>query len=203
MHASSPRPSSAPAADADVAQPRLIKWRSADRRYLPILAILVFALAATITLLYVVFEFSHVEGDSMLPALQHNDRLLVTRGYDAPQRGDIVAFDATDQDGQRVSLIKRVIGIPGDSIEMVGDSAYVNGEPSSVAPGALIGTDSRTLGPLTVPEGTVFVLGDNRPISLDSRFIGAIPLSSITGRAHSIVLPLSRFGRIDVTSDGS
>lgn len=178
-------------------RPSFIPWRPGDRLYLPLLAVLVFVLAATITLLYVVFSVSRVDGDSMAPVLEHNDRLLLTRGYDQPRRGDVVAFTATTRDGQEESLIKRIIAVEGDEVEIVGDVAYVNGESSSVAPWAIVGNDSYHLKPATVPEGTVYVLGDNRPVSLDSRFIGVVPLKSIKGRGYAIVWPISRLSRID------
>ena len=176
-------------------RPSLIPWRRGDRLYLPLLAVLVFVLATTITLLYVVFNVVRVDGDSMAPVLQHNDRLLVTRGYGEPRIGDIVAFEMRTRDGQLVSLVKRVVAVGGDEIEILGDVAYVNGELSSVAPDAVIGNETIHLGPALVPEGSVFVLGDNRPVSLDSRFIGTVPLDSVTGRGYAIVWPMSRLAR--------
>jgi signal peptidase I len=174
-----------------------ILWRPSDsRHYLPLVALVVI-LAALVTLLYFVFSVIRVDGGSMLPALEHNDRILVTRGYSTPERGDVVAFFAVERDGSRVRLLKRVVAVPGDSVEIVGDSAYVNGELSLVAPTATVSPDGWRSGPITVPEGTVFVLGDNRPESLDSRIFGPVPLSSVIGRATAIVLPLSRSTMID------
>lgn len=183
-----------------MSQPSFIAWRSKDLRFIPLLALLVFALAATVTLLYVVFSVVRVDGDSMMPVLEHNDRLLVTRGYDEPRRGDIVAFRMRTRDGQLVSLIKRVVAIEGDEVQIDGDVAYVNGQVSEVAPRALIGGEQIRLGPIIVPEGTIYVLGDNRPVSLDSRFIGVVPLDTVTGCGWMIVWPPYRLARIDGAS---
>lgn len=173
-----------------------ILWRPSDGRHFLSLMALVAILAALVTLLYVVFTVIRVDGDSMLPALEHNDRILVTRGYSNPQAGDIVAFFAVDYDGTRIRVVKRVVAVPGDSVEIVGDSAYVNGELSLVAPTATVSPDGQRTGSITVPEGTVFVLGDNRPDSLDSRIFGPIPLTSVIGRAKAIILPPSRVRRL-------
>lgn len=177
--------------------PRLIAWRDRDRRYLLLAGVLVFVLAALVTVLYVAFSVLAVDGDSMAPALRDTDRVLLTRGYDAPRRGDIIAFDAQDAAGRRVPLIKRVVALPGDSVEIIGDSAWVNGELSLVAPTAHVGTSAVRFGPIVVPEGSVYVLGDNRPVSLDSRFIGPIPIDTITGRAVAVILPVFRIRAID------
>ncbi len=177
--------------------PRLIAWRSSDRHFLPIAVALVIVLAVAVTLLYVVHNVLKVDGASMEPTLLQSDRVLVTRGYDRPEVGDIVSFTSVDRNGTTVRLIKRVVALAGDRVEIVGDSAYVNGESSVAAPDAYIGSASYRLGPMTVPDGSVYVLGDNRPVSLDSRNIGFVPLSSIEGEVVAVILPPSRMGRID------
>ncbi len=96
----------------------------------------------------------------------------------APERGDIIAFTTPDQPNW--PFLKRVIGLPGDTVEEVDGVVMVNGapldEPYTIA-------DKRTLGPWTVEPGHLFVMGDNRPDSLDSRFsMGQVPLSDVTGK---------------------
>ena len=178
-------------------QPRFIAWRSSDRRFILVVVLLVAILTALITPLYLVYNVRRIDGASMEPALLEGDRILLTRGYDDPHAGDIVSFTAVDQSGQEVRLIKRVVAIPGDSVEVLGDSVYVNGELSIVAPTARVGADSYRLGPMTVPEGSVYVVGDNRPVSLDSRHLGFVPLTSIAGKAVAVILPLSHIRGID------
>ena len=177
--------------------PRFILWRPTDSGFLLLSALLVFVLAATVTLLYVVHTVRKIDGPSMEPTLVQGDRILVTRGYEVPAAGDIVSFMTVDQDGREVDLIKRVVAVPGDTVEIVGDSAYVNGELSDAPPRAQVGTRTFRLGPMTVPEGSVYVLGDNRPVSLDSRFLGFIPLGSIRGKAVALIFPPRRMGGID------
>ena len=145
---------------------------------------------------YIVFTVVRIDGHSMTPTLLHADRVLVTRGYAHAERGDIVSI-VTVEDGQRVDYVKRVIGVPGDEVEYHGDVAYINGEPSTVAPHAIISTEDPVTDPFTVPEGQVVVLGDNRPVSLDSRFIGPVPLTAVQGRVVAVILPLTRFTVID------
>lgn len=177
--------------------PRFILWRRTDKGFLLLVAVLVFVLAGSVTLLYGVNTVRKIDGPSMEPTLIQGDRILVTRGYRAPAVGDVVSLITVDREGQEVDLIKRVIALPGDTVEIVGDSAYVNGVLSAAAPRAQIGTQSYRLGPMTVPEGAVYVLGDNRPVSLDSRMLGFVPITSVRGKATAIIFPPARMGTID------
>lgn len=180
-----------------MASPRFILWRQSDRRLYVTLLILAVLLVVLVALLNVVFGVSKIDGPSMEPTLREGDRILITRGYDEPLAGDLVSFVSADRNGRPIRMIKRVVAVPGDTIEVLGDSAWVNGRPSEVAPAAYIGTESYRLGPMTVPEGTVYVLGDNRPVSLDSRWIGFVPLATIRGKAVTIIFPPLRMGGID------
>ncbi len=179
-------------------RPRFILWRPGDRRYVPLVVALTVLLAALVTIFFVVFTVIRVRGDSMLPNLDRDDRVLFTRAYAAPTAGDIVSIAVIDG-GEPSGIIKRVVAVPGDEIELIGDIAWVNGRLSEAAPGAIVGDGTARLGPLTVPDGTVFVLGDNRPGSLDSRHLGPIPLSAVRGRAVAIIMPITRFRVIDET----
>lgn len=177
--------------------PRFILWRRTDRAFFVLAGLLVFSLAALVTLLYGVHTVRKIDGPSMEPTLVQDDRVLVTRGYEIPAVGDIVSFATVDRSGQEVDLIKRVVALPGDTVEIVGDSVYVNGDLSTAAPHAQVGDQTYRLGPMTVPEGAVYLLGDNRPVSLDSRILGFVPISSIRGKAVAVIFPLSRAGAID------
>jgi len=117
----------------------------------------------------------------MSPTLRAGDRVVVDPNAYAgswPERGDIIVF--TVSDAPDILAIKRVIGLPGDVIRQADGNIYVNGvalvEPYAVQ-------DSRTLGPWVVAADRVFVVGDNRPGSNDSRYtMGQIPMSEIVGQ---------------------
>lgn len=140
-----------------------------------------------------------IDGSSMNPTLEHRDRLLVNRvsaHLNRYSRGDIVEFKAPDRDGD---YIKRIIGLPGDVVEIIEESVYVNGEKIvedyTSAENTLVTRDtSRWI----IEEGEAFVLGDNRlpGASHDSRSFGPIPIKSIVGTAFFRFLPPGRIGRL-------
>jgi signal peptidase I len=155
---------------------------------------------------------------SMEPQLLIGDRVAVSRiayRIHDPHRGDIVVFPAPGSppdtsalpsrlledvaegigidEPDEEELIKRVIGLPGELVEARDGHVYVNGR-ELLEP--YLPPDVRTVfpsGPVTVPEGEVFVLGDNRENSYDSRYIGTIPIDSIVGRAVARIWPLDRW----------
>jgi signal peptidase I len=152
-------------------------------------------LAATIVF-YVLFSPLRVVGDSMLPTLLSGDRVLRTKSYKQPSRGDVVIIDASTE-SDKDDVIKRVVAVQGDVVEIRDDVAIVNGVREATA-GVLTGApqDPYAIGAITVPPGHVYVLGDNRPVSLDSRYLGPVPLDHVRGEARFIFLPLSRFGAV-------
>ncbi len=182
--------------------PRFIPTLPSDRRHLPLLLILVVALAVLVTVLYVTHDAETVSGPSMEPTLLSGDRILITKGYSRPARGDIVSFAAVIS-GKPDTLIKRVVAIPGDSVEVFGDRIFVNGTESPFDSVVIIGNEQFHLGPMDVAAETVYVAGDNRPVSLDSRFIGPVPLANIKGRAVWIFSPVTRVRRIDASGSPS
>jgi len=136
-----------------------------------------------------------VLGPSMLPTLQEGERLLVSRlAYwsSTPQRGDIVIFHPP-QDPQGTPLVKRVIGLPGDVIEVHEQRVILNGEPLD-EPYLPPGTATIGVGSWEVPAGEYFVMGDNRPSSSDSRRWGTAPLDLIIGKAWIVYWPPARWG---------
>jgi signal peptidase I len=162
-------------------------------------------------------QATRVEGPSMEPTLQNNQRLIVEKlsfRVRAPQRGDIVVFrlpsdeppSVVDQvrtllrtalSGDRVSdghdpLIKRIIGLPGELIEVRDGHVYVNGD--MLEEPYLTQLTHRGTGPQTIAEDHVFVLGDNRGASNDSRVFGQVPITRIIGRAWVRYWPLSEMG---------
>ena len=91
-------------------------------------------------------------------------------------------------------IVKRLVGLPGDSVEIRGGVIRVNGKVFPPPPGGRVA--AKDFGPFRVPQGHLFFLGDNGPVSLDSRQLGAIPLKDLYGRVVLRYLPLSRWGFI-------
>lgn len=138
---------------------------------------------------YVFFSPHRVNGDSMEPSLRHGERTLVTRGYDKPQRGDVIVFTAINERNRPEDLVKRIVALPGDTVSVAGGVATVNGVPEAQGSFFADPSDTHVIEPVTVPQGMVFVMGDNRPVSLDSRYIGFVPLSSTVGKVVVIWAP--------------
>ncbi|MBB4823951.1 signal peptidase I [Sporosarcina luteola] len=167
--------------------------------------LIAFGLAAIIRIF--LFTPIVVDGISMMPTLEDGDRMIVNKiGYTigSPDRFDIVVFHAPEQK----DYIKRVIGLPGDTVEYRDDVLYINGEAyeepyleqykKAVTDGPL--TEDFTLEEKidmnTVPEGYVFVMGDNRRKSKDSRHIGAVPIDEIIGSTKFVFWPIEEFGMV-------
>ncbi|TLM85180.1 MAG: signal peptidase I [Actinobacteria bacterium] len=167
-----------------------------DRLARRLLIPLAVSLAFVVLIFYVLFNGTRVDGDSMEPTFMNGDRLLMTRGYTALHRGDVVVFSATDDFGKRAELMKRVVAIGGDTIQVTQDTAWVNGKQESGYPLIKSAQDPADAGPYTVPKNTVFVLGDNRPISFDSRMLGSIPMKTVKGRVVFRWGPIWRSGPI-------
>lgn len=137
------------------------------------------------------------------PGCHNNDRVLVDKvsyRFRAPERGEIVVFDGRGsftQQAQQKDFIKRVIGLPGDTVECCDDAGHVvvNGHP--LAEPYLFEDDAREFAPVTVPAGRLFVMGDHRCCSDDSRVKGTVPIDRVVGRAFATVWPPSRVGGLE------
>jgi len=147
----------------------------------------------------------YVGSESMEPTLHGcqgctNDHLLINElAYDLgrPERGDIVLFQ--DPQGGEEPLIKRVVGLPGDTLKIRGGKLFVNGElqrePYVINKPCLRGAPRTcSFGAITVPKGHVFVMGDNRAHSYDSRFFGPVPEGDLIGEALFRFWPPGRIG---------
>ncbi|MFS7408890.1 signal peptidase I [Carnobacterium maltaromaticum] len=167
------------------------------------------AVALTVVLLLRTFIFSPVivKGESMSPTLANSDRILLLK-MEKVKRFSIVTFPAPDDPSQ--NYVKRVIGLPGDSISYKNDVLEINGkayeepyldEYKAQLPERTLLTNDFTLEQITgdevVPEGEYLVLGDNRQNSKDSRMIGYIKADDIQGVADYRIWPIKIFGRID------
>lgn len=162
--------------------------RLAAAVFIPLLVLF----AAVVLVFYVLFSASVVDGESMLPTLRPADRLLVSSSYRVPERGDVVVARVIGQDGTPEEVVKRVIAVPGDRVEIKDDLAFVNGRPETQgsivrAPGLGVNVAEQKLSP-----GDVYLLGDNRPVSYDSRYLGPVPISNIEGKAVFIFAPIDR-----------
>ena len=176
-------------------------------------------------------DWNDVPTGSMKPTIQEGDRVVVNKlaydlkipfttiqvfQWDDPTRGDIVVL-FSPVDGTR--LVKRVVAVPGDQVEMRDNQLYVNGKVARQSPIAIVSADDygsayvldeeldghnhkmmvtpdipavRSFGPVVVPDGNYFVLGDNRDNSNDSRFIGFIERRRIVGEAVAVAFSLDR-----------
>lgn len=145
-----------------------------------------------------VFQAFYIPSTSMMPTLHVHDRVLVNKlsdDLDGIHRGDLVVFERPDDDdGVGVDdLIKRVIGMPGDTVEVRDSTVLIDGDPLD-EPYLPEGLDYPDMAPVVVPAGEIFVMGDNRPDSRDSRVFGPIPQEDIVGRAFFRIWPLTRLG---------
>ena len=163
------------------------------------------------------FQAFYIPSESMVDTLQVDDRILVnklTYRFGEPQRGDVVVFDQTPDDGESLlgallrnlaesvgartpeaELIKRVIALPGETIEIRNNTVFIDGfalDEPYLPPATRTRWDNRE--PLLIPQGEYFVMGDNRARSLDSRSFGPVSESEIVGKAFVIIWPTSRWG---------
>lgn len=140
-----------------------------------------------------VFATSVVEGESMVPALEDGERIIFNKliyFISEPKRGDIVIIQQPQK-----NYVKRVIGLPGEIIQMKHHTLYINGSAQStyfVNELYTVATDD--FGPINVPEDSYFVLGDNRAISKDSRNgLGFINRDEIVGRSEFVIAPFDEW----------
>jgi signal peptidase I len=208
-----------PAGGLAVAEPRPAEPER-TRPFLQELPVLVLvALVLAILLKTFVVQAFYIPSGSMEPTLEPGDRVLVQKVVYGPDRGDVIVFsDPKGRPGpdrgivggffhwlsdalgierpEHEDFIKRVMGLPGETVELRGGKLFVDG--SRVPEPFLHGPpDTRDYGPVDVPDDALVVLGDNRTNSNDSRFgLGFIPLDKVIGRAFAIVWPPSRIGWI-------
>lgn len=191
-----------PPAPANVPEPAVEPARRAGRRTSPLLAI-----AETVVITIAVFALTQafvartyaVQQTSMQQTLEPGERIFVdelTPRFDPYKRGDIVVFNAPAEAGAAEPLVKRVIGVAGDTVQLVGGRVVVNGKPL-VEPYVYGSDGTLPYGDQfswTIPAGYIFVMGDHRDVSRDSREFGPIPVSSVIGRAWLRFYPLDTFG---------
>ena len=163
----------------------------------------IFVIAVTV-LFDLAIPRSLVSGHSMEPTFYGDDRLVVSRVHyllGAPQRGDIIVFNSLDprESADGVMLIKRVIGLPGETVELRDQTVYVDGsrldEPYILEPCRISSSRCRDR-TWTLGRGEYFVMGDNRNNSKDSRVFNAVPLHKIVGQVIFRYFPINSIGII-------
>jgi len=169
------------------------------------LVVLAVALSAAFAVRFWVLQQFYISGPSMETTLYSNDRVLVNKlsyRLHGVHRGDVVVFDRITRNGNEVAhddLIKRVVALSGETIEIRNCAVYIDGsvlqEPYLPSRDTDLPTPQEQcrvgdMRRVTVPPGHVFVMGDNRPESFDSRSFGSIPESLIVGRAFAVVWPV-------------
>lgn len=147
---------------------------------------------AVFLVFYVFFDSVQVDGDSMDPTLFNGDHLLITKQYANPARGDIVVTRDDVRAFGGEGIVKRVLALPGDTVSVVDDVVYVNGRREAKRDLLLDSHDPANVDDYHVPAGYVFLVGDNRPVSLDSRMYGAVSLDVIDGKAVFVWAPITR-----------
>ena len=166
------------------------------RAILEIVQALALAVVISVVLNLFVVQVTEVRQRSMELTLEQNDRVLVSKldyRFGTPQRGDIVVFNPpTDS---TIPYVKRVIAVGGDTIDLRDGKVYVNGKLIEYAAtrGQPTTPQAATIRfPFTVPEGAIFVLGDNRQSSSDSRTFGSVPVGNIIGKVILRFWPFDR-----------
>ena len=149
---------------------------------------IVLAIIIAVVIRLFLFEVFLVEGSSMYPTLQNHERLIVNKAtyyFHEPEQGDIVVFSYSTQR----DFIKRVVAVEGDTVEISDNRLYVNGELMDES--YLEAYQVLDFGPVLIPEDHIFVLGDNRGNSMDSRdpSVGYVSLESVKGKAVVVFWP--------------
>ncbi len=166
--------------------------------FIEFVEIIVGALVAAILVLTLICRTGVVDGDSMVPTMHEGDRYIISDLFYTPQQNDIVVF-RPKVEGENELWIKRVIAVEGQTVYIDPDTyrVFVDGvlldEPYLGGMGTIPHT---TQNPITVPEGCVYVLGDNRAISKDSRYrdVGCVEIGQLAGRVILRFWPLEDFG---------
>jgi len=170
--------------------------------FLDFIQIIIFAVSIFLFVYLLILQPHKINGESMETNFHNGEYILtqkVTYYFSKPQRGDVIVFKAPP-DGHD-EYIKRIIGIPGDTVKVQNCKVYVNGKAIDepylrpnlcTSPGTFSGEGKE----ITVTDNNYYVLGDNRPHSLDSRYFGLIGRDKFTGKAWIVYWPLKYAGVI-------
>jgi len=161
-------------------------------------------LAVGLAMVIIIFLYQpvKVEGTSMAPLLTDQERIFINKfvyRFEPIERGDVVVFWYPLDRSK--SFIKRVVGLPGETVEIRQGRVYVNGKRLSEPYVPPQFTDVSTFGPVRVPPDEYFVMGDHRASSNDSRVFGPVPNRYIYGKAVFAYWPMERFGSIPPSAE--
>jgi signal peptidase I len=204
---STPQPNSKPHSplDQDLSHSPDKKPANQPNPWVEVLQTVGLSVVLALGIRHFVAEARYIPSGSMEPTLEVNDRLVVEKvsyHFNPPERGDIVVFwppeGLTPPGQRRDAFIKRVIGLPGDVVEVRDGQVYINNE--ALAEDYIKAPPDYQWGPEEVPEGAYLVLGDNRNSSYDSHAWGFLPGDNIIGKAVVRFWPLDRLGWLDTES---
>ena len=165
-----------------------------NKKYILKETLLVLAMAVAIYLsVYAIFQQHIVKHTSMVPTFREGQRIFINKLVDKPDRGNIIVFKNPDNP-KDTPLIKRVIGLPGEEIEVRSGFVYIDGSP--LIENYINEMPRYTMPNIVVPDGEYFVLGDNRNSSRDSHTGWTVPQDDILGKAWLSIWPLDQFGLV-------
>jgi len=181
----------------------LLKKQDSKEEIIDFVKTIIIAAAVMLFVRFFIVQPFVVKGSSMEPNFYEKDYLIVNEisyRFNAPKRGDIIVFKY--QEGNKKEyLIKRIVGLPGESVVIKDGKVYVkNSDGQLLLEEPYLPIDRETKGEMTeeIKEGNFFVLGDNRPVSLDSRYFGQISGSKIVGKVLLRGFPFNKFGLIEM-----
>jgi len=165
---------------------------------------LLIAIGLALVIIVFLYQPVKVEGTSMAPLLSDQERIFINKfvyRFEPIQRGDVVVFWYPLDHSK--SFIKRVVGLPGETVEIRQGALYVNGKNVAEPYVPPQYEDLSDFGPVRVPKDSFFVLGDHRVSSNDSRVFGPVPSRYIYGRAVFAYWPVDHFGSLDTAEANS
>jgi signal peptidase I len=181
--------------DAETVKHR--KRRTGTRQAIEWVILIGAALFIAVLIKTFLFQAFFIPSGSMIPTLKVNDRVLVNKlSYKTHDihRGDIVVFSKPPGETDNIKdLVKRVIALPGETVEGRDNHIYINGKLLE-EPYLPAGTMTTSFSPRKIPANSMWVMGDNRTESRDSRYFGPIKESSVVGRVFLRIWPLNRLG---------
>lgn len=164
----------------------------------------VIAMVIAFLTLTIVFRTGYVDGDSMVSTLSNNDRYIISGLFYTPKQGDIIVFQPEKEYESNNNLwVKRVIAVGGQEVNIIDGYVYVDGEKidepylNENNAGKTYPRNNSLTYPCEVPEGYVFLMGDNRYISKDSRSIGCVDSRRILGKLILRYYPFNAIGTVD------
>ncbi|NPV26422.1 MAG: signal peptidase I [Firmicutes bacterium] len=162
------------------------------------ISIVVVAYLLSLVLKTFVIEARVIPTGSMLPTIQLQDRVLVNKfiyRFQPPKRFDVIVFEPPAETRQHEDFIKRVIGLPGETVEVKKGKVFINGQPLDEP--YIMEKPNYQFGPVEVPPNALFVMGDNRNHSFDSHlWEGWLTIDHVKGKAFYTYWPLSRLGKL-------